>query len=527
MQAQHTPVVLMILDGWGIAPPTRGNAITTARTPVMDHLMTTYPTMTLHAASEMVGLPWAEMGNSEVGHLNIGGGRVIFQSLPLINRAISTGSFFKNPVFQKVIEHVKKNNSTLHLIGLVSNGGVHAHIEHLSALLELAKARQCQLVAIHAILDGRDTAPNAGIHFIEQLEAKIVDRGVGRIVSMSGRYYAMDRDNRWDRIQKAYEAIVEGKAPKKSNDALEALQESYKREVFDEEFVPCVIPDKEGRIQMMNDGDGIIFFNFRTDRARQLTKAIIVPGFERLQRLRTLKNIFFVTMTEYEKDLPVEVAFRQEKIQYPMCRVIADQGLKQLHIAETEKYAHVTFFFNGGIEEPMPGESRVLIPSPQIPSYDQKPAMSAHEITERVVHEVSGGKFALTVVNFANADMLGHTGNFEATIQGIEILDTCIERITQTMMAMNGTTIITADHGNAEEMLNVRTGEIIKEHTTNPVPFIFVHRKFQEQSGFQRDTLKEELVKVLPKGVLADVAPTILQFMELPVPKDMTGTSLL
>lgn len=526
MQAQHTPVVLIILDGWGIAPPTRGNAITTARTPVMDHLMTTYPTMTLHASSEMVGLPWAEMGNSEVGHLNIGGGRVIFQSLPLINRAISTGSFFENKVLNNVITHVQDNKSTLHLVGLVSNGGVHAHIDHLYALLELAKQRQCGRVVIHVILDGRDTAKNAGIHFIEQLEEKLDMIGIGRIASMCGRYYAMDRDNRWDRIQKAYEAIVEGKAKVQSENALRALQDSYKREVFDEEFVPCVL-NKDGKTPIIHDGDGVIFFNFRPDRARQLTEAIIVPSFARFQRPREIKNLFFVTMTEYEKNLPVEIAFHQEKIQYPLCRILSDQGLKQLHIAETEKYAHVTFFFNGGIEDPVSGETRALIPSPQIPSYDQKPAMSALEITERIVHEVSSGKFAFTVVNFANADMLGHTGNFEATIQAIEVLDACIERITQTVLAMNGTTIITADHGNAEEMLNIRTGEVIKEHTTNPVPFILVHETLKGRSKFRVETLKEDIVKALPKGVLADVAPTTLHFMELPVPKDMTGTSLL
>lgn len=527
MQIKNTPLVLIILDGWGVAPPTRGNAVTTASTPVMNHLMQDYPTMTLHASSEMVGLPWAEMGNSEVGHITIGCGRVIFQNLPRINRAISTGAFFKNEAFLKAVEHVRKHKSQLHLLGLVSNGGVHSYNEHLYALLEMCKQQSLSKVIVHPILDGRDTSKESGMHFITQLEEKIASIGVGKIASLSGRYYAMDRDNRWDRIEKAYLAIVEGKAEARFSHAHDAITASYAKNIFDEEFIPCVIHDQSEEKNTMLDNDAVIFFNFRSDRARQMTKALILPGFNNFQKPRDVKNILFTTMTEYDKSLPVEVAFPTEKIQNSLAKVLSDFKIHQLHIAETEKYAHVTFFFNGGVEKAYEGEQRILIPSPQVADYSETPHMSAFEITEGLVHEVAGGSFPFSVINFANADMIAHTGKMEPTVIAIEALDKCIGRIVQTVLTMSGTVIITADHGNAEEMLNVQTGNFSKEHSTNPVPFILVNKMWQGKGLGKSSQPYVFLSQQLPKGVLSDIAPTILTIMDLPVPKEMTGTSLI
>lgn len=520
------PVVLVILDGWGIAPPSEGNALASADTPVMNRLIRTYPAMTLMASSNEVGLSWGEMGNSEVGHLNIGAGRVYYQTLPRINKAIEDGSFLKNPVFLEAAEHVKKNKGKLHLVGLVSAGGVHSSIHHLFSLLAFAKQEKLKETYVHAMLDGRDTLYNAGVDFIGQLRDKMKELKIGQIASLCGRYFGMDRDNRWDRIEKAYRAIVEGKADVTAEDPIKALKESYAKEVYDEEFPPTVMVKNSAPIATISDGDAVLFFNFRPDRTRQMTQAIALPSFAKFDRPE-LKNVFFATMTEYEKDLPVVVAFPPDVIKNPLAKVIADAGLTQLHIAETEKYAHVTFFLNGTIEEPFPNETRVIIPSPRVASYDQKPEMSALDIASRVVKEVNGDAFDVIIVNFANADMVGHTGDHAATKKAVEVVDGALGKIIDAVLAKDGVVCITADHGNGEEVKNLQTGDIDKEHSTNPVPFIIVGRQWEGQTGGVAEAVGGDLSMIPPVGMLADVAPTILTILGVPQPSDMTGRPLI
>ena len=520
-------VALIILDGWGVAPPTRGNAISLAPTPVMDNLIKSYASTTLHASGELVGLPWGEMGNSEVGHMNLGGGKIVYQSLPLINKAISDGSFFKNEKFLQAIKHAKKHQVKLHLMGLVSAGGVHSFDSHLHALLELCRNEKFKDVYIHAFLDGRDTPRDSGLNFITKLQAKMDELKIGQIASLSGRYYAMDRNNHWERTKQAYLAIVEGKAEKKYENPITAIEESYKKEEFDEEFIPAVVTKKGQPITKVDNNDAVIFFNFRADRARQITKAIILPGFEKFARPRQLKNLFFVTMMEYESDLPVEIAFLKGLIQEPLSKIIADAGHKQLHIAETTKYAHVTFYFNGGVETPFPGEERVLVPSVSVSSFDQRPEMSAREVKEKVIHGLSSRKYQFIVVNFANPDMVGHTGNLPAAIKAISVVDKCVGEIVETALAVEAPLLITADHGNAEEMLNLQTGEIIKEHSTNPVPLVLVGSEWTKKSSrSSSDNILNDLCRVRPAGALSDVAPTILDILAVKKPDEMTGISL-
>lgn len=518
------PAVLVICDGLGVAPAGAGNAVAKAKTPNLDKYIATYPTMTVKSSGSEVGLSWGEMGNSEVGHLAIGAGRVYYQTLPRINNAIETKEFFINPVFKKASEHIHEKGSTLHLIGLISDGGVHSLDAHAHALLQFAKQEKIKKVKIHVILDGRDALYNSGIDFVQTLEEKIKEFKRGEIVSISGRYYAMDRDHRWDRTQKAYKAMVDGEG-EFAKDAMDAIKTSYQKEVYDEEFIPLVIgkPGKpKGKIE---DGDAVIFFNFRPDRMRQITKAFTLEEFDGFEREK--KDIFVASMTEYEKGLPLEVAFPPEFIDNCLAEVLSKNGLKQLHIAETEKYAHVTFFMNGRREDPFPGEERKIIPSPRVGSYDEKPEMSAPELTEEVLKSIEEDKFDAIIMNFANADMVGHTGKLEATIKGVEAVDKGLGKIVDAVLQKDGVVLVTADHGNAEEVLNVRTGEIDKEHATNPVPFIVIGKEYEGKSGPAGDPPNGDLSLMPPVGLLGDVAPTMLDILGIEKPEEMTGTNLL
>ena len=524
--ARPKPVVLMVLDGWGIAQPYSGNAISQANTPNINEYISGYPAMTLRASGEAVGLPWGKAGNSEVGHLNLGLGRIIYQDLPRLNKAIADNSFYQNQVLLTAIKHVKKNKSKLHLLGLISNGGVHSSIEHLEALIVLAKAQGVARLYVQAILDGRDTPYNSGLDFIKQIRKSLAASGLGEIATLVGRFYAMDRDNRWDRIAKAYAAMVLGKG-NISQSAEAAVKESYAKKIFDEEFAPTIISKNNQPVGLVEDGDAVIFFNFRPDRARQLTKAFVLPSFDKFKREKYLKNLLFICFTEYEKALPVEVAFLPEIIEPTLGEVISRAGLKQLRIAETEKYAHATYFFNGGCEAASQGEEHILVPSPQVASYDLKPEMSAAEVTEKLLTAIDSEKYDFILVNFANADMVGHTGNLKAAIKAVEFVDKCVGKIVKQVLAKGGLIFITADHGNAESMFNMQTGMIDKEHTSNPVPFIVIGREYQGRSLSKQEAPSNDLSLVQPQGILSDVAPTILNVMNIDKPQEMTGRSLV
>lgn len=520
------PVVLLVLDGFGIAPDSEGNAITRAHTPTFQMLTERYPSMTLRASGEAVGLNWGEMGNSEVGHLAIGAGRVYYQTLPRLTKAIATGEFMQNPGLVSAIEKVKATGGTLHLMGLLSSGKVHGFDEHCYALLRMAKAAGVQNVAVHAVLDGRDTLYNSGIDFVNNALAQMKDIGLGQLATMSGRFYAMDRDNRWDRVEKAYNAIALGQSVSVADDPVAALELSYSREVYDEEFVPTVLQKHGKPIATVQPGDAMICWNFRPDRSREITKAFVMPVFESFDR-EPIHDVMFVTMTEYEAGLPVTVAFAPENVTHPLGEVISHAGLVQLHIAETEKYAHVTFFLNGTREEPFPHEDRVLIPSPHVSSYAERPAMSAPEVTARIVEEIGRENYDVIIANFANADMVGHTGNLPATIKAVEVIDGCVGEIVEAALAKNGVVLITADHGNGEEVLNVQTHDIDKEHSTNPVPFWIVGRHFEGKPSVAGDVPNGDLSLMPPCGILADVAPTMLAILGIPQPPEMTGTPLV
>ncbi|MFA6161028.1 MAG: 2,3-bisphosphoglycerate-independent phosphoglycerate mutase [Patescibacteria group bacterium] len=519
------PVVLIILDGFGIAPDADGNAVTRAKMPNYKHLIETYPAMTLRANGEAVGLSWGQMGNSEVGHLTIGAGKIFFQSLPRIGLSIEDGSFFQNTAFLGAIEHARKNDGTLHLMGLCSPGGVHAHTDHLYALLELCKQQKFSKVAIHAFLDGRDVIFNSAQGFITELEEKIKSIGVGQIATLGGRYHAMDRDSRWDRVQKMYDAMALGQgAQAKSAD--EAIEVSYAAGVYDEELIPVVIVKKDKPIATFKDGDAAIFFNFRPDRARELTKALALPDFDKFPHTK-LNDFVLVTMTEYEKDLPVEVAFPPQAVETCLARVISDAGYRQLHIAETEKYAHVTFFMNGMREDEFPGEERVIVPSPRVSSYETVPEMSTPQIADRLVKEIAGSQYDFMVANFANPDMVAHTGSVEATIKAHESVDAALGKVVDAALAVGGAVLITADHGNSEEVMNLTTGVMDKEHSTNPVPFVIIGKQFEGLRAPTGDIIGGDLSMTPPVGMLADVAPTILKIMELEPPPGMIGRALI
>lgn len=515
-------VILVILDGWGFSEETTGNAIKNAKTPNMDTLAAYYQNTVLQASGVSVGLPWGTMGNSEVGHLTIGAGKVLYQNLPRVTISIQNKSFFNNETLLASVRHAKENNSDIHLMGLVSNGSVHSHINHLYALLELLKNNEvpADKVFIHAFTDGRDTDPHSGKKFIAELEDNIkAEKFPGRISSIMGRYYAMDRNENWDRTQKAYYCMVNGLA-NTGTEARAVIEDSYASGITDEFIEPTLLKDTDGKTHTIRQNDSVIFFNIREDRARQITKAFVIDDFKIFDRGNKIANLNFTTMMEYEKGLPANVVFSPEEVREPLGKVLSDRRLSQLRVAETEKYAHVTYFFNGGKEKPFPGEYRLLIPSPRVDSYDKMPKMSAEEITENVVKAINDGKYEFILVNFANADMVGHTGNMPASIQAIEFLDVCIGKIYDAMMDKNIVLLITADHGNVEEMLNPRTGEIDTEHSINPVPFILVDPERQYESPLPVDHKSVG-------GILSDIAPTILDIMDISKPSEMTGTSLL
>ncbi|KKQ27366.1 MAG: 2,3-bisphosphoglycerate-independent phosphoglycerate mutase [Candidatus Magasanikbacteria bacterium GW2011_GWC2_37_14] len=523
---KNRPVVLAILDGWGVAPDSPGNALTRAKLPNFKRFLHEYPAMTLYASGNEVGLMFGEMGNSEVGHLNIGAGRVYYQSLPRINKEISSGEFFTNKAFLAAVEQVKKNNSSLHLIGLLGPGNVHANQEHLYALLKLASDNKLKKVFIHGVLDGRDTKYDLGVEFTKQLIAKTKEYKCGEVASISGRFYAMDRDNQWDRVEKAYQAIALGQANKYFKDPVDAIESSYKEKIYDEEFVPIVI-GKEGKPTCkINAGDAIIFVNFRPDRARQLTEAIVLPGFSKFER-EYVKDLLFVTMTEYEKETPVMVAYPPQVVHNCLAEALSKAELTQIHLAETQKYAHVTFFLNGTVEDQFRGEDRILVPSKKIVSFKDAPEMSADEVSKEVIKAVEEGKHDVIIFNLANVDMVGHTGDLAATIKSAEVVDKNLGKIAEYVLNKNGLLFLTADHGNAEEVINLQTGEMDKEHSTNPVPFLVIGNDYQGQAGPSGDAPDGDLSLISPVGMLADVAPTILKAVGVEQPKEMTGRPLI
>lgn len=503
--------MLMILDGFGENPNNEGNAVNLAKKPNIDKLRKICPVSHIDASGAAVGLPDGQMGNSEVGHTNIGAGRIVYQKLTKITKSIEDGDFFSIPEFTEAIENVKKNNSKLHIMGLLSDGGVHSHQRHLYGLLELAKRKGLDNnVFIHAFMDGRDTLPASGEGYIQELQEKMKEKGVGKIATLSGRYYAMDRDKRWDRVEKAYNALVRGEGVL-AKDPIQAIEESYQQEIFDEFVVPTVITDANDQpLAKIESGDSVIFFNFRPDRARQLTRAIVDDKFDGFKTDKL--DIDFVCMTEYDDTMPnVKIAFKPEELTNTFGEVVSKLGKKQLRIAETEKYAHVTFFFNGGREEPYPGEDRILVNSPKVATYDLQPEMSAYEVTEKVLEAINSEKYDTIILNFANTDMVGHTGNIDAAIKAVEAVDKCVGEIVEAVQKQNGVLLITADHGNAEQMIDYQTGEPLTSHTTNLVPLILV--------GMENVELKD--------GRLCDLTPTMLDIMEEQKPKEMTGESLL
>ncbi len=506
----NKPVMLMILDGYGLSEHVEGNAVLAARKPNLDKMFRDYPNTVLDASGMSVGLPEGQMGNSEVGHLNIGAGRVVYQSLTKITKSIVDGDFFENKALNNAVDNALKNNSALHLLGLLSPGGVHSHIDHIKGLLKLCKLRGLSRVYLHAFLDGRDVPPSSAREYIKDIEGYMKEIGVGTIASISGRYYAMDRDNRWERVKLAYDALVMGKG-EKAQSALQALDNSYSKDLTDEFVLPTVITVGGNTAATIRSGDSVIFFNFRPDRARELTRALndkVFTGFER-EKL----DLTFVTMTQYDITLEnVEVAFGPENSRNTLGEYLSGLGKTQLRIAETEKYAHVTFFFNGGVEAPNKNEERVLIPSPKVATYDMKPEMSAYEVCEEVIRRIDSDKYDFIVINFANPDMVGHTGVFEAAKKAVEVVDECVGKIVDKILFKDGVVCITADHGNAEMMTDLKTGKIMTSHTTDPVPFIYVSR---------------DPKPLRDKGILADIAPTLLQIMGVEVPEEMTGKSLI
>ena len=503
--------MLMILDGFGDNPNKDGNAIKLANTPNIDKLMKKYPNTDIYTSGKYVGLPDGQMGNSEVGHTNIGAGRIVYQELTRITKSIEDGDFFSNQELISAIENCKKNNSKLHILGLVSDGGVHSHIRHLYGLLELAKRRDFEDVYVHCFLDGRDTPPASAEGYIIKLQEKMQEKGIGKIASISGRFYSMDRDKRWQRVQKCYDALVKGEGLK-ANSAVKAIEDSYQKEVFDEFVEPTVICNGEEPIAKIEENDSVIFFNFRPDRAREITRAIVDKEFNEFETKKM--NVYFVCFTNYDETMPnVHIAFKKETLHNTFGEVVSKAGLTQLRIAETEKYAHVTFFFNGGEEKQYPGEDRILVPSPKVETYDQKPEMSAYEVTDKVVEALENDKYDAVILNFANTDMVGHTGSLEAAIKAVEAVDECVGRIVKVIEEKKGNLLITADHGNAEQMIDYKTGEPHTAHTTNPVPIILI----TDNPNYK---LKEN-------GKLADLAPTMLELMGLEKPEEMTGESLL
>lgn len=508
MKEFNRPTMLMILDGYGINQDTYGNAIAAADKPHLDEIFTKYPGTTLKACGLDVGLPEGQMGNSEVGHLNIGAGRIVYQDLTMITKAIEDGSFFENEALQKAMAHVKENHSALHLLGLLSDGGVHSHISHLFALIDMAKKEGIENLYVHCFLDGRDVPPRCAEKYISQLEDHMKKTGLGKITTVSGRYYAMDRDKRWDRVEKAYNAMACGEG-EQAPDGASAVNQAYSRDENDEFVLPTVIDGANGSV---NNGDAMIMFNFRPDRAREITRAFVDEDFDGFERKKEIKDLCYICMTQYDAEMPnVSLAFPPETMANTLGEYIADQGLTQLRIAETEKYAHVTFFFNGGVEAPNRNEDRILVPSPKVATYDLQPEMSAYEVTEKVLEAIETDKYDLIILNFANADMVGHTGVIEAAKKAIEALDKCVPQIVDSILAKDGQILLTADHGNADVMLD-KDGNTVTAHSLNDVPLLHIANEPKQ--------LKDG-------GRLCDIAPTILKLMHLDIPAEMTGKPLV
>lgn len=501
------PLALIILDGFGCREETKGNAIAAARTPHLDHLMACCPHTRIGASGMDVGLPDGQMGNSEVGHTNIGAGRIVYQELTRITKSFDEGEALGNPALTAAMENARRPGQALHLMGLLSDGGVHSHIRHLYGLMEMARRFAVERVYLHCFMDGRDVPPTSGIEFIAALQQKIKELGLGQIATVSGRYYAMDRDNRWERVKLAYDAIVNGEG-NKDPDPVAVMQKSYDAGVTDEFIVPTVVTEGAG----IKAGDSVIFFNFRPDRARELTRALVDPDFAGFEREKGFFPLTYICMTQYDATMPnVEVAYRPESLTNTLGEYLSRLGKTQLRIAETEKYAHVTFFFNGGVEAPYEGEDRVLIPSPKVATYDLQPEMSAYAVTDEAVRRIESGRYDVIILNYANCDMVGHTGVFEAAVKAVEAVDTCLGRLLAALEKAGGRAFLTADHGNADQMAD-ENGAPFTAHTTNPVPFVAI--------GFGDVTLRSG-------GRLADIAPTMLQAMGLPQPEEMTGRSLL
>lgn len=506
------PLALIILDGWGISRQKNGNAISLANTPNMDNLMKKYPWTQISASGEDVGLPPGQMGNSEVGHLNIGAGRIVYQELTRINKDIKEKTFFKNPVILEAARKAKANNGALHLVGLLSDGGVHSHINHLFALLELAKSENVENVYVHAILDGRDVAPDNAGDYILMLQNKMKELKIGQIATVSGRYYTMDRDNRWERTEKAFNALVKGEGLKAAN-ALHGVEQSYEKDENDEFVRPTVIIDEKGNpIAKIEPDDSLVFFNFRPDRARQMTRAITEESFTEFSRGLSYLPPYYVCFTQYDEKYNLPIAFSHMELTNTLGDVLDSLAKKQLRIAETEKYAHVTFFFNGGKEEPGVYEKRKLIPSPRIATYNLKPEMSAHEVTEELIKEIELGGHDLIVLNYANADMVGHTGVLEAAIKAVETVDECLGKAIEALLNKGGAALITADHGNAENMIDLKKNSPHTAHTSNCTPFIVV---------------SNNKYKLKKDAILADIAPTILEILNIEIPAEMTGKSII
>lgn len=501
------PLALIILDGFGCREETKGNAIAAARTPHLDRLMASCPHTRIGASGMDVGLPDGQMGNSEVGHTNIGAGRIVYQELTRITKSFDEGEALGNPALTAAMENARRPGQALHLMGLLSDGGVHSHIRHLYGLMEMARRFAVERVYLHCFMDGRDVPPTSGIGFIAALQQKIKELGLGQIATVSGRYYAMDRDNRWERVKLAYDAIVNGEG-NKNPDPVAVIQKSYGAGVTDEFIVPTVVTEGAG----IKAGDSVIFFNFRPDRARELTRALVDPDFAGFEREKGFFPLTYICMTQYDATMPnVEVAYRPESLTNTLGEYLSRLGKTQLRIAETEKYAHVTFFFNGGVEAPYEGEDRVLIPSPKVATYDLQPEMSAYAVTDEAVRRIESGRYDVIILNYANCDMVGHTGVFEAAVKAVEAVDTCLGRLLAALEKAGGRAFLTADHGNADQMAD-ENGAPFTAHTTNPVPFVAI--------GFGDVTLRSG-------GRLADIAPTMLQAMGLPQPEEMTGRSLL
>lgn len=507
MNHMHRPLALIIMDGWGYSEEAQHNAIMAANTPVWDHLWNDYAHTLINASGAGVGLPGDQMGNSEVGHLNIGAGRVVYQEFTRISRAIRTGSFFSNQTLTDVVDDVVRNDKALHILGLLSDGGVHSHESHIHAMVKLAADRGAKKIYLHAFLDGRDTSPKSALQFVENMQASFNETGEGRFASVIGRYYAMDRDKRWDRVQQAYDLITNANALYQADNALQAINDAYDRGETDE-FVKAT---QIGEAVPIEDGDSIVFMNFRADRARELTQTFIDTDFNDFPKSRTPKLSQFVTLTEYKKDFVVPVAFPPEKLNNLLGECISAVGLKQLRIAETEKYAHVTFFFNGGRDAPYEGEDRILVPSPKVDTYDLQPEMNAPEVAEKLVKAIHSNQYDVIICNFANADMVGHTGNFEATVKAIETLDNCLGKIWSALKESGGEMLVTADHGNAEKMLDHEKGQAHTAHTSNLVPLIYAGRP----------------AVCTEQGGLSDIAPTMLNLLGLPIPAEMNNHILV